>query len=90
LAAGRKRIWRSLEKIKAEEVARPVVGISNQSAAVLAEGAAVMETCHLPWAAMEALAVMAMKLKEEAVEAPVAEPPEPVLELADWSSVASL
>ena len=76
--------------MRAVVAASPVVGISSQSAAVLAEGEAVLETCHLPWAAMEALAVMAMKLKEEAVEAPVAEPPEPVLELADWSSVASL
>ena len=37
-----------------------------------------------------AVAARRMARRGVAVEAPVAVPPEPVLELADWSSVASL
>ena len=60
LAAGRKRIWRSLEKIRAVVLASPVVGMSSQSLAVLALGEAVLEICQVPCAAMEALPVMAI------------------------------
>ena len=60
LAAGRKRIWRSLEKIKAVVLASPVEGMFSQSLAVLALGEAVSEICQVPCAAIEAFPVMAM------------------------------
>ena len=41
-------------------LASPVVGMSSQSVALLAEGEDVRDTCQVPCAVIEALPVMAM------------------------------
>ena len=46
--------------IKAVVLASPGEGMSSHSAALLADGEDVTETCQVPWVGLEALPVMAM------------------------------